>query len=460
MFQAIIESLLEEKIGLSAESVGSETIAKVTQRCMNDYLSRKNGLGSPAEYLVRLRTSEKEWEKLLEAFIVPETWFFRNRESFSFLGGYIRFEWLPGHKNEVLRVLSIPCSTGEEPYSIAMTLMDMGLSQEITMNRFHIDAVDISARVLHKADLGIYGEESFRGEELSFRERYFDRVSGPGKKTHYKLHPSVRDMVSFIRGNLLNSDLMANEKPYDIIFFRNLLIYLGESAKKQVMEVIDRLLAGNGILFVGHVERPLVCSSAENIPFVWIRQSGVFACRRAGEKTGEKTDNIPLNFVNPHKPAELPRRENMVTHFPFPGREVTEHSPPKVVLTPGNPDIKPSSGPEEVSLFPDTELEASLSEARKLADRGLLDEAIQICEKYIGENPFNIKAHFLAGLICHALNNEERAEAYFNKTIYLEPNHHEALSHLAFIMEQRGERNKATHLRQRAQRILDKEGEH
>lgn len=105
----------------------------------------------------------------------------------------------------------------------------------------------------------------------------------------------------------------------------------------------------------------------------------------------------------------------------------------------------------------DTGADALLKTARELADKGFLNEAFQLCDKCLNEDPFNSRAHFLTGLICHALSDEDRAEEHFNKTVYLDPNHHEALSHLAFIMDRRGDFSRAEHLRRRVQRILQKE---
>ncbi len=105
----------------------------------------------------------------------------------------------------------------------------------------------------------------------------------------------------------------------------------------------------------------------------------------------------------------------------------------------------------------DVNIENPLDSAQKLADQGDLHEALKICEKCLTENSFHIQANFLMGLICHALDDEERAEEYFNKAVYLDPNHYEALNHLAFIMEHRGEKNRAVYMRQRAQRILQRE---
>ena len=99
---------------------------------------------------------------------------------------------------------------------------------------------------------------------------------------------------------------------------------------------------------------------------------------------------------------------------------------------------------EEVNLF---------LEAQEMADQGQLPKAFELCQVFLGENPVHAEAHFLMGLIHEALHKDDKAEAFFNKAIYLNPEHVEALNHLAFIESRRGNENGAERLRQRAQRI-------
>src|SRR6478672_4291209 len=110
MIQAAIENLLRQKIGLNATAVGSNTIARAMRHRMT-----ATGLADEATYLTQLYASATELEALIETIVVPETWFFRDREPFVLLAHYVTSEWLPAHPHRVLRVLSLPCSTGEEP---------------------------------------------------------------------------------------------------------------------------------------------------------------------------------------------------------------------------------------------------------------------------------------------------------------------------------------------------------
>ena len=438
MLQQIIESLLEDRIGLSADIVGSEVIVRAVRNRMN--VCEKS---DESDYFAYLRTSEKEWQELVETVVIPETWFFRNRTSFAFLKHSVRSEWLPTHKEGLLRALSIPCSTGEEPYSMAITLLEAGLPP----SRFHIDAIDISNKALQKARSGVYGPESFRGKDnFSFRERYFDRIAD-----NFQVHSFVKDTVRFVQGNLLDERTLSKEEAYDVIFCRNVLIYLTSTAKSQAISVINRSLVKTGILFVGHAERP----AFNDVDFEWIRQTGIFACRRADTSHGKaqaRKHSFSVRPQNRVKPLVFPTFERRkprgdISRTPQTDPVSPEDSQKNAILPEDN-----SKSLSERRQRPDDTLKL-LDTARELADQGSLEEAMTLCEKVLDKNVGHVQAYFLKGLIYQALDEEENAENSLNKTIYLDPNHYDALNHLAFIAEYRGEREKATLLRRRMERI-------
>lgn len=234
--ETIIETLLRQKIGLDASSIGSRTIARSVER-----RQAICGLPSKSSYLHRLQTSPQELEALIEAVVVPETWFFRDKEPFVCLSQYVKTEWMPN--SGVLRVLSVPCSTGEEPYSIAITLLDSGL----TPTQFCIDAVDISKQALFKAKQAIYSRKSFRGGSLQ-AGRYFQEI-----ENGCEVRPFVRETVNFMHGNILKPSFLSARK-YQIIFCRNLLIYLESKARIEALQALDYALAPRGLLFVGSAE--------------------------------------------------------------------------------------------------------------------------------------------------------------------------------------------------------------
>src|ERR1035437_6136784 len=146
------EHLLRKTIGLDAESIGSTSIQRAVRLRM-----RGLGLRRLEDCEQLLERSRAEWNELVESVIVTETWFFRDP---ALLAAFVRLvleEWLPAHPAAPVRVLSLPCASGEEPYSLAMVLLDASVAPE----RFQIDAIDISARALAHAARGIYGRNSF-----------------------------------------------------------------------------------------------------------------------------------------------------------------------------------------------------------------------------------------------------------------------------------------------------------
>jgi chemotaxis protein methyltransferase WspC len=357
---------------------------------------------------------------------------------------------MPKNKNNRLHALSVPCSTGEEPYSMAMMFLDAGLPND----RFSIDAVDISNKGLSKAKQGIYGQESFRNQDmLPFRDRYFTSIADG-----YQIDSSVKKTVRFVRGNLLNDKILSDAEPYDIIFCRNLLIYLTPSAIKNVISVLDRLLVETGILFVGHAERPLFQTSE----FTPITNPGVFAYYRTGRLNGRQICRPAHRKTERFERRKRSRRVSVSSQpvavssgVPFLEDDQREGSPKKVITNRVIIDNQPSAVFIEHRRAPDESIKM-LDAARDLADQGNLKEALNLCGEVLTKNATHVQAHFLMGLVYQALKNDTQAEECFNKTIYLDPNHHEALYYLALIKEDHGEYNTAKQLRQRIQRIYQR----
>ena len=191
------------------------------------------------------------------------------------------------------------------PYRLCVHLTGF----DITPDKFRIDAVDISKKALLKATNAIYNQNSFRGEDLPQKERYF-RQPADG----YELSKLVRNTVNFIHGNLLEPFFLANKK-YDIILCRNLLIYFDSSACSQAMDILDRLLTDKGLLFVGSAETGRILTDR----FVSVRYPFSFAYRKVATVATDVTDKLTLRKENFRKadnsfatvvvPIRLPRLE-------------------------------------------------------------------------------------------------------------------------------------------------------
>jgi chemotaxis protein methyltransferase WspC len=416
MAQATIVALLRHTIGLNPDAIGAETIVRAVRQRM-----AQCGTSDVQTYLDRIQTSEQELHALIDEVIVPETWFFRDQMPFAYLGRYVMAEWFPIYQHAVLRVLSLACSTGEEPYSLAMALLDTGLASQ----HFRIDAVDVSHKALHWARDAVYGSHSFRGDDLVFRQRYFE-LSNEG----YRICERVRHMVTFMHGNVLDAHLLADQEPYNVIFCRNMLIYFDDTARSRAMKALDRLLAPEGLLFVGYAETGLFRASG----YVPVRYPRAFAYRKAGaghERPRPPQSSSPARSRTPHDPGEQPAS-------PHPRQQ-----PPSPAA--------PGAVPGEASSPGDAQAPA-LETARRLADQGELEAAATLCETFMRAHGPSAPAYVLLGLIRQAAGNAAQAEHCFGRAVYLQPDHYEALIHLALLMEHRGDTAMAAVIRQRAQR--------
>jgi chemotaxis protein methyltransferase WspC len=159
---------------------------------------------------------------------------------------------LAANSERLVRILSIPCAGGEEPYTMAMVLTDAGIPPE----NFIIDAYDISPPAW-RARSGIYGRNAFRAQDLTFRDLHFTSA-GDGD---YRINDAIRKQVRFKQGNLLEFDLATRSRYYDVIFCRNLLIYFDKPTTKAAIAKLEALLMDDGQLFAGYAEVPSFCQN-------------------------------------------------------------------------------------------------------------------------------------------------------------------------------------------------------
>jgi len=399
------QDLLRETMGLDAASVGTSAVERAVQARVQALR-----LDDPDAYWTQLQGSRAELQALIEAVVVPETWFFRDPQAFAAMARLALAEFAGG----TLRLLSLPCSTGEEPYTMAMALIDAGLPPAC----FRIDAIDISGQSLDRAREGVYGRNSFRGAGLSFRERHFE-AAGRG----YRIGDAVRGSVHFAQGNLFDAAFAPAADSYDIIFCRNLLIYFDVETQYRAIGVLKRLLAPKGLLFVGHAETGLL--SAHD--FVSAKIPMAFAFRKAGARPQP---------VRPEPARPRPQRAPFVSQPrpapPWPRGE--KPAPPRIAEKPG--------------------IEALC----ELADKGLLTEAARGCEAWLRANGPSAEVLHLLGLISDAAGEPAAAILHYRKALYLDPDHQEAIGHLAMLLRKQGDAAGAKLLGDRLRRLGEKAG--
>lgn len=412
--------LLRQKIGLNPESIGPASIEKAVLEHI-----KMSGAAGVDDYIRKLHESPAELKKLVESMVVPETSFFRNRIPFVTLKNYLRRFVLNKRPGKQIRILCLPCSTGEEPYSIAMVLFDM----KLPARQFFIHAGDISEQALQFARLGKYSPYSFRGHDLDFRKTYFSKQGDA-----YILNKEVRDAVQFEHLNVLSDTFLPGHEPYDIIFCRNLLIYFDDDIKEKAIKALSKRLSRDGVLFVGHAEGgkiPQYGYASLDYPM-----SFAFAREEYAKKI-----NDALNINNPAKrssppPAPVPHPAAKPKLFNDPGK-ITP-----VTANPGNKETSKESPEDE-----------SISKAKELAGKGAFNEVWAICEKLLSEGAESAEIYFLLGQAAESTGNILMAEEYLEKAIYLNADFYDALVSLSVLYDRMGNPEKAASSRKRAKRV-------
>jgi chemotaxis protein methyltransferase WspC len=394
-----LAGLLQRTIGLDAASIGTSAIERAVQ-------TRRGvcNLATANLYWDLASSSEAELQRLVEEVVIPETWFFRDREAFAALTQYALEEWSQERTEEPRRLLSVPCSTGEEPYSMAMALLDAGLTAE----SFRIDAVDVSTRAIACAHEARFGRNSFRGADLGFRERHFERVG-----TDYRVADAVRRQVEFRQGNLFSGEGLPGVATYHAVFCRNLLIYFDRAGQDHAVRALRQLLAPGALLFVGPSESALLLSH---------------------------------DFVSMKMPLAFAFRERLQT-------EPTSPTIVAVVGAPRGTRAHPRRGvPPRERAASAAAPDAGLDSASALANQGRLAEAAKLCAAHLRTHTDSVPALHLMGLICSAQGDLATAAQHYRKALYLDPNHLDTLLHLGLLLEKQGDAPAARLLRERLQR--------
>lgn len=203
------------------------------------------------------RKKDQEISDLMDVLTTNETYFFR--EVFQLKA--LTEEILPDIKAEkerkgdkTLRIWSAGCSTGEEPYTIAMLILEMNAFRDW---RVEIIGTDISNRVLQHSRKAVYGKSSFRTTEEHYIRRFFQE-----QENGFKVNDEVRELVTISHLNLFDQNRLALLGKMDVIFCRNVIIYFDQAAKKKIIESFYRMLHNGGYLLLGHSESLMNISTA------------------------------------------------------------------------------------------------------------------------------------------------------------------------------------------------------
>lgn len=200
-------------------------------------------------YFARLRSEPRELEAVVNAFTVNETYFYREAHQLACLTRDILPEVAsrkgPGDR---IRIWSIPCSSGEEPYSLALWLLETWPM----VDAYNVEIVgsDIDTRALAAAQEGFYGERALANLLPAVVDRYFE----PAESGVRRIIQDLRESVTFTAVNLIDRGEMARAGTFDVVFCRNVLIYFDDAARRTAAETLYDSLAPGGFLLLGHSE--------------------------------------------------------------------------------------------------------------------------------------------------------------------------------------------------------------
>ncbi|BEH09801.1 MULTISPECIES: CheR family methyltransferase [Geobacter] len=251
----LIRDLIYSHCGLFFDNDSAYLLEKRLSKRVQ--LHQLSGFRDYYHFLRYNRKKDQELSDIMDVLTTNETYFFR--EAFQ-LKAFTQ-EIIPEIRDakvkagdRTLRIWSAGCSSGEEPYTIAMLLLEMG-----GFAGWHVEIIgtDISQRVIQQARKGVYGKSSFRVTDEGYVRRYFTEQDGM-----FRVNDGVRELVTISHLNLLDTNRIALLGRMDVIFCRNVIIYFDQAARKTVIESFHRALRDGGYLLLGHSESLMNISTA------------------------------------------------------------------------------------------------------------------------------------------------------------------------------------------------------
>lgn len=401
---------------------------------------------SHSEYLSYLKLhgeDRHELQKLLQFLTVGETYFFRYPAHFDAL--FQRFATAPPPLSQPIRIWSAGCSTGEEPYSIAMTLMEA--FPDWRERDIKVIATDINNRSLKLAREGVYSPWSMRITQKCQQKSYFDRVG-----ESFLIHDDVKKLVEFYHLNLslpCSERLNLGLSQLDAIFCRNVLIYFPAEQVEPMLQRLAGALKVSGQLFLGHAEALM----QQNLGLEIRRQGPCFYYQR----TERRLQAVPGPAAGPQPPAApppapLPPEEPSPSALPAAAPEQATQKPQPQTAQPQE-QLPAAALQAARELFDEEEFEAALDLLEQtlrespdlvealvlkgfiLAGRGHLEEALETCHRVIELNDLLPEAYFLKGVVLDASDRLSEAADEYRKAILLDhdfimPRYHMGRLHL------------------------------
>jgi len=391
-----LTTLLHDAAGLVFDDSRRDSLAYSVHERM-----RAAGCADVASYLalVSAASGDDERQALLDEVTIPETHFFRNPPQIRALRKYVLPELLKqAASTRKLRIWSAGCSTGEEPYTIAMLLREL-LPASADWD-LKVIATDVSTRALTAARRGRYAERAFVMTDPVDLQRFFVLDTNAGC---YEVRQEIRDLVEFRHHNLVTEQPPAAAGELDLVLCRNVTIYFDRDTTRALMQRLHTSLRDGGYLFLGHAETLWQITDA----FSLVPLGDAFVYRRpaaAGERRAVLPDRRTEDEPRPTK-ADRRRHTEDRRRIAAPRLRLTG---PRLTAPP------PPSAPPVQNVDPLLAVTAAV-------DAGRYAEAADLAAEITTAEPLRAQAHYFHGLALTNLGRDAEALVVLRKAVYLAP---------------------------------------
>jgi chemotaxis protein methyltransferase CheR len=405
--------------------------------------------------------SEAEWDVLTNFITTGESYFWRDRGQLKVLSEHILPELIQAKRARAtqgdhlqLRLWSAGCSTGEEPYTLAMMVQD--LIPDLPQWNVLILGTDLNPEVIHKAKQGIYRQWSFRQTPVDFRQQHFQNISGT-----WQVNNTIRQTVTFRCGNLLQDNFPSafGIHSMDLILCRNVFIYFHAESITAVLQKFYKTLNPSGYLMCGHAELQAQDLSAFQLfsfpeAIVYQRPTG----------SVQQPIIVSSSAPAPHLPGKAPLPPGLWSSSSSTPIQRTDPS-----LNPPSKTLHPQTSPklihpvEAVPVAPAIALpppsvkgqaEDFMALAQAHFSQGQYAEALKYCQTMLQNDPEAIAPLYLQAQISVALEDFKQAKALFKKIIYLYPDEIAGYLELGALYFRDNDRHRARKTYEAAKGIL------
>ncbi|MGK7945897.1 MAG: CheR family methyltransferase [Microcystaceae cyanobacterium] len=487
MTQAYLSPELKAKfVDLIAKQTGIE-VREQNLRSLKENIGQRVkdlNLKTPEGYYGLLAShtpqSEAEWQQFVCLMTNRESYFFRDQGQFALLRNHLIPDLIERKKNtRSIRICSAGCSTGPEPYSIAILLQEM--IPDLERWQIKIYGIDINKESLDIARQGVYNDWSFRNVSNDIKQRYFREVG----KNAYHLNPDIQKMVKFHRVNLVRDTFPSDQfdlSDMDIVICRNVFIYFVELAIVRVLGKFYNMLQPFGYLMTGHAEvgmQHLKRFQTKLFPESIIYQRPSESLENLGQAFQDYTHSSKAkNFTltTPKSPSKRAVAPPVTTPLIFSSQVQPSPTPKKVEPKPVAKAKKLNAQEqyfqeilefiaqksyflaipriEKVLAKSPNHFQAHYLLGEIYANLGQYTQAIDACNNAIAVNSLNIKPYYLLAQIADEQGNLDLARKHLNKVIYLEPNSIFAYYKLSNLYQQEGNYKRSQKMQQSALKTL------